>query len=473
MTIQAVFFDMGGTIETFGWTPELRLQATAGIQRYLKDAGVHLDFSDNKLYEVISTGLDAYHQVSLQTMEELSPQRVWAEFILANYSLDFEKLAAVAEELMLYIETRYFERAMRPEIPMVLESLKKMGLKIGLISNVNSRGQVPANLSQYGIRNYFDPVVLSSEYGRRKPDPAIFHYAARLANVPTGESVYVGDRISRDIVGARKAGYRLAVKIHHNFDHGEDDSGAKPDAVIHQMTELLDILAAEREKSKSMPAHPYQVRALLFDAGDILYHRPKGGQRLREFLAELGIVANVVPDAKKEELRNQAFHGVISQSQYRRAILHLYGITEVNLIERGSQAMEQDDNGIRFFKGVRETLLSLKEQGYMLGIITDTANPIHVKLSWFERGGFGQVWDSIITSQEIGVQKPDPRIYSAALQQLGLLPCQAVFVGHSPEELDGAHAVGMKTIAFNFDETAKADYYIEKFTDLLTVPVIS
>ncbi len=27
MTIQAVFFDMGGTIETYGWTPELRIQA--------------------------------------------------------------------------------------------------------------------------------------------------------------------------------------------------------------------------------------------------------------------------------------------------------------------------------------------------------------------------------------------------------------------------------------------------------------
>ena len=53
------------------------------------------------------------------------------------------------------------------------------------------------NLKEYGIRQYFDPIVLSSEYGRRKPDPAIFHYAARLANVPTSECLYVGDRIAR------------------------------------------------------------------------------------------------------------------------------------------------------------------------------------------------------------------------------------------------------------------------------------
>ena len=83
------------------------------------------------------------------------------------------------------------------------------------------------------------------------------------------------------------------------------------------------------------------------------------------------------------------------------------------------------------------------------------------------------MWDSIISSQEIGVEKPDPRIYAAALQQLGLSAQQAVFVGHSPEELDGAHAIGMKTIAFNYGETAKADFYIGNFADLLSVPVIS
>lgn len=473
MTLRAVFFDMGGTLETYEWTPELRIQQTAGVQQRLAQAGICLGLTDSRLYEIISAGLDAYHQVSLQTMEELPPQRVWNEYIFAGDPVDREKLSAIAEGLMFFIETHYYQRAMRPEVPGVLEAIRKMGLNIGLISNVNSRGQVPTNLELYGIRHYFDPIVLSSEYGRRKPDPAIFHYAARLANVPTGECAYIGDRIARDIVGARKAGYRLAVQIHHKYDHGEVDEGATPDAIINQMTELLDILKAESDKSKSTGGHQCQVRALLFDAGDILYHRPNGGRRLHLFLNELGIADKEIPKAEKKELRDQAFQGSISQIQYREAILHLYGVTNPELVARGSRAMEEDEKGIEFFKGVRETLKALKEKGYMLGIVTDTANPIHVKLSWFERGGFGHVWDSIISSQEIGVEKPDPRIYAAALQQLGLSAQQAVFVGHSPEELDGAHAIGMKTIAFNYGETAKADFYIGKFSDLLSVPVIS
>ncbi len=210
-----------------------------------------MGLTDKQLYEIISAGLEAYHQVSLQTMDELPPARVWNEYIFAGYPVDQEKLAAIAEDLMVFIETHWFQRAMRPEVPGVLEAIRKMGLKIGLISNVNSRGQVPTNLDLYGIRDYFDPIVLSSEYGRRKPDPAIFHYAARLANVPASQCVYIGDRIMRDILGAKRAGFRLAVQIRHDFEHGEVDEGATPDAVIDHMTELLEILQTEMNTSNS------------------------------------------------------------------------------------------------------------------------------------------------------------------------------------------------------------------------------
>lgn len=477
MTIRAVFFDMGGTIETFSWTPELRIRETAGILLRLEGGGISLGLTDKQLYEIISAGLAEYHQVSVQNMDELPPWRVWNEYILPGYPVDREKLAAIAEDLMFFVETHWFERAMRPDVPEVLKAIRKMGLKVGIISNVNSREQVPTNLDLYGIRRYFDPIVLSSAYGRRKPDPAIFHYAARLANVPTGECAYIGDRVARDIVGARKAGYRLAVQISHDYDHGEEDDGPEPDAVIAQMTDLLDILKAETGKSnfigKSAAQSQNQIRALLFDAGDILYHRPDGDRKLQAFLSELGIAGKEIKQEKKEELKKQAFNGSISRAQYQQAFLRMYGITDPELVGRGCWAMEEDDNEIQFFKGVPETLQSLKEKGFMLGIVTDTANPIHVKLNWFERGGFGHVWDSIISSQEIGVQKPDPRIYAAALQQLGLTAGQAVFVGHNPVELEGAQGMGMKTIAFNYEITAKADYFIGKFADLLKVPVIS
>ncbi len=140
---------------------------------------------------------------------------------------------------------------------------------------------------------------------------------------------------------------------------------------------------------------------------------------------------------------------------------------------RGKQALVDDDANVAFFDGVPETLHALKEQGYLLAIITDTANSISAKLSWFERGGFGQVWDAIISSMDMGVRKPDQKLYHAALSQLGLTADQAVFIGHRASELAGAQAVGIKTIAFNYDKDASADFYIENFADLLKVPVLN
>jgi putative hydrolase of the HAD superfamily len=477
MTVQAVFFDMGGTIETYGWTPQLRIQQTAGIQQRLAQVGIHLGLTNKQLYKVISTGLAEYHQTSLQTNEELPSHRVWSEYIFSEYSFDEEKLRAISEDLMFFLETHYYQRAMRPEVPGVLESICKMGLKIGLISNVNSRGQVPANLEAYGIRPYFDPLVLSSVYGRRKPDPAIFHHAARLANVPTSACVYVGDRIARDVLGAKRAGFYAAIQILHDYDHKEEDEGATPDAIISNMVELVDILKTGINRSVSTPPvsdrHKARLHALLFDAGDILYFRPERGRKFQVFLKEAGLSEKKISDATVKTFRQQAFHGSITQDEFRESILHLYGIDDPQLMARGKNAMDEDDNNIRFFQGVRETLIALKKSGYMLGIITDTANPLHVKLKWFENGGFVHVWDSIISSQDLGIQKPAPGIYVAALQQLGLSACQAAFIGHDVDELAGARTIGMKTIAFNYDKKARADFYIDQFSDLLKIPIIS
>ncbi len=473
MTIQAVFFDMGGTIETYRYTRKLRLDATPGIQQRLASVGIDLPLNNEQLYTVVTDGLKRYHAWRMESLEELPTARVWGEFILSDYPPDPQAIDRVAEDLMLYIETHYYERHMRPEVPAVLEALRSLGLRIGLISNVTSRGQVPFNLEQYGIRGYFDPLVLSSEYGRRKPDPAIFHYAARLASVPTSQCLYIGDRISRDIVGARRAGYGLAVQIRHDFKHGESDEGASPDAVISNMAELLDILHTRSARSASQPRLLHQVRALLFDAGDILYYRPRRGRKLKAFLKELHIKLDDNHLAEKKLLDQRAYRGQITPDQYREALLRIYQVTDPEQVERGKRLLIEEDNDVCFFDGVRDTLVALKAQGYLLGIVTDTASPLHVKINWFERGDIGHFWDSIISSQELGVRKPDAKMYQAALQQLGLQAQEALFVGHKPSELDGARAVGLKTVAFNYEPGAQADYYIEKFADLLAVPVIA
>ena len=78
----------------------------------------------------------------------------------------------------------------------------------------------------------------------------------------------------------------------------------------------------------------------------------------------------------------------------------------------------------------------------------------------------------VISSKEVGVRKPAPLMYQEALNQTGVKPDEALFVGHKTHELDGARAVGLRTVAFNYDRDAKADIYIENFNDLLTIPLL-
>jgi len=69
--------------------------------------------------------------------------------------------------------------------------------------------------------------------------------------------------------------------------------------------------------------------------------------------------------------------------------------------------------------------------------------------------------------------KPAPPIYRIALDELGIEPKEAAFVGHKASELQGAKAVGMTTVAFNYGKDVEADFYIEFFSDLLTLPILT
>ncbi len=475
MTIQVVFFDMGGTIQSFRYTRELRVQNAPLLRDCLEKGGIQLSLSDEDLADVVTRGMDMYHKWNRESMIELPPFEVWKNVVFKDFAIAENLLSPIAEELAYLYETRFYIRKMRPEIPSVLETLTTLGFRIGCISNTQSRQQVPSNLKEYGIFHYFDRIVLSSEYGRRKPDPSIFYYAARMARVPTGSCVYIGDKVNRDILGAKRAGFNLAIQIIHSYDTGEPDLGATPDAIIHSMTELIPILeeSIQTEKRKTKKEASPAYKALFFDAGDILYHRPNSGKNLRKFLKNKVIQPHPDLENERARLKSMAFEDEICRHEYYKKIIQLYGIVDPVLVAQGVQAMNQDDLTVEILDGVKDTLLSLKEMGYILGIITDTALPIQIKLGWFEEHGFGHIWDTVVSSREIRARKPSPRIYQEAVQQIGLKPEETIFVGHKTSELIGAHTYGMTTIAFNYDKDAPADIYIKNFSDLLKIPVIN
>ncbi len=114
MTLQAVFFDMGGTIETFRYSRESRLRATPGLRQRLLSSGVELPSTDEQLYELVVAGLERYHRWSLVSLEELPPARVWREYVFADQPVDALRLEAAGEDLGRLGRARTDRRQRRP-----------------------------------------------------------------------------------------------------------------------------------------------------------------------------------------------------------------------------------------------------------------------------------------------------------------------------------------------------------------------
>jgi putative hydrolase of the HAD superfamily len=91
-----------------------------------------------------------------------------------------------------------------PETRETLGTLKGQGLKLGIISNFDSR--IYGVLDALGIRSFFDSVTISSEAGYAKPQPEIFQAAVRSLDVPAWRALFVGDSLADDVEAGSAAG---------------------------------------------------------------------------------------------------------------------------------------------------------------------------------------------------------------------------------------------------------------------------
>ncbi|MGE5140174.1 MAG: HAD family hydrolase [Rudaea sp.] len=245
LPIRAVVFDMGGTIEDVYYDDEIRLEATRGLREIMVRYGVDPGLPVVELYGVVRKGMRKYKDWREQSERELPPERVWAEFVFPSRVFPPGQLEEVAEKLALYYDTHFSIRTMRPEVPGTLNALRDAGLRLGIISNILSRGQVPANLAAYEIDRFFQVVVLSSCFGWRKPNPRIFHEAARLLRLRPAECAYVGDTVSRDVAGSQRAGYGLSIQVKSFLTTKSDKptDTARPDAVVENLMEVVHLVA--------------------------------------------------------------------------------------------------------------------------------------------------------------------------------------------------------------------------------------
>lgn len=246
--IRAVVFDLGGTLEDIFYDDDSRLHAAQGLLDLLKSKSLDPGLSPVELRDTIVAGIKRLYKIREEENRELPPEQIWTDFIFPDGRLPRARLEAAAEELTVVYENTFYTRTLRPEAPAMLAELSRRGFRLAVISNVLSRGQVPLNLANYGIAHYFDPIVASSVFGWRKPDPRIFLEATRLLNLPPAACAYVGDTVSRDVVGARRAGYGLTIQIKSFLTTKADHETETeiPDQVISDLSQVAEVVRQRR-----------------------------------------------------------------------------------------------------------------------------------------------------------------------------------------------------------------------------------
>jgi len=243
-SIKAIFFDMGGTLEEVYYDEKMRLSASGTLLRLLQQSNLEPGLSKKDFHQLITSSLDRYQIWRMKSNLEIRAADFWNKYVFKDLNLSEQKIAQIAELLTFFVETLFFRRKMRKGVPRVLKAIKQKGLKIGCISNVLGIMQVPYCLQKYGIISYFEIIVLSCIYGQRKPNPSIFKYAAKLAGVEPAQCIYVGDTVSRDIIGSKQAKYGLSLLI-PSFLTKRNDTGnelIKPDAILQNLEDLLKII---------------------------------------------------------------------------------------------------------------------------------------------------------------------------------------------------------------------------------------
>jgi HAD superfamily hydrolase (TIGR01662 family) len=234
--IEAIFLDVGNTLRIVVEDAAFQAQAR---QQFMMLIGAQEPL--DPFFERLDARWKTYRKWSFENLTEASEKELWTRFMLPDLSVD--KIAPLSGKLTRLWRDKDGRRVPRPDVKQTVIELNKRGYVLGIIANTITETEIPDWLESDGLTSCFKAVVLSSKVRYRKPGPEIYWEAARRIGVAPALCAYVGDNPIRDVEGTRKAGFAMTIILPES-DKLEKESLAdenKPDAIIHEICELLNI----------------------------------------------------------------------------------------------------------------------------------------------------------------------------------------------------------------------------------------
>jgi putative hydrolase of the HAD superfamily len=237
MDIRALLFDVNGTL--------IDIETDEGLEEIYRAIAHFLAYQGISLHrwEV----RDLYFQImqqqrveSAETFAEFDVVEVWRE-LLHNKASDYTRSlpSEKREQLPLFLAELHRSIARKrlrlyPQVQETLDQLRSH-FRLGVVSDAQSAYAVP-ELRAVGLLKYFNAIIVSGDYGYRKPDPRLFQKALDALQVRPAQAIYVGNDSYHDIFGAQQVGMKA---IFVNSDQGNTSSQTlSPDYIISSFTEL-------------------------------------------------------------------------------------------------------------------------------------------------------------------------------------------------------------------------------------------
>jgi putative hydrolase of the HAD superfamily len=239
MSIKGIIFDVNGTlidIHTNEWHDDVNRV----ISNLLSYQGVEL--SPEVVKDLFFRTIKEQKIASGERQPEFDVVEVFRQ-IITQQATDFTRaLSQEKREQLPRLLAEVHRAASRFQLqlyPGVLGTIAQLHTRfvLAVVSDAQSAYAVP-ELNIVGLLGYFDPIIVSGDYGFRKPDVRLFEAALNRMKLNCSEVLFVGNDLYRDVHGPQKLGIKTVF-----FKSGEskpDKEQATPDYIIYRFPELLN-----------------------------------------------------------------------------------------------------------------------------------------------------------------------------------------------------------------------------------------
>jgi len=188
------------------------------------------------------------------------------------------------------------------------------------------------------------------------------------------------------------------------------------------------------------------IRNVYFDFGGVLVRTEDKGPRTRaaeRFGMTYRDLERVVFESETARL---ATTGEITEDAHWQACAEALGVSRDEMTAIGDEFFAGD----RADTALLDYLRGLRPER-KVGLISNAWSGLR---AWLTRQGIDTVFDHMVVSAEVGLMKPDPRIYLLALERLGARAEESVFVDDVLVNVEAARSVGMAGIHFTQPQLA-------------------